>query len=696
MNEKFNFRGQISDVSDFYMLAVLKKDKISEFISNNGSNFTELYSDGTTDKYFFLCQNQFRNPDGTTFQRLYWSCDPDDFQKSKNENHLNQGVVKVNCYTVNGKKSLRYRTTFSGTPNRIPEPGAYRNFSLNVGNLTGDEASPEFNFFRNKSYNLNNDYNYYSIPYNLKANLNFRTGGVNLSEGNPINWVFRKVHQKGSSVSSPDLTIPKPDTARGSSYVYNFVDIGYLNTQANLENSYFNYGSVKYETVTGTSAKIDFHEGTSILTVHPYISDLDHFPQHFADIKVRKSSTPTDNTVIYYKNIVKNGDSAEIFLENSVNSAFSRGLTREDTTINTGDLLDIILNVRNAPECFCDLGKGSNFNDYFDIYFIPSEEHAVFPGGHVLGNDSFFPACIKDSTSYEGGKIFTPVYNSTTQLSFYNSSSRSPFTSETDMTTNVANSYISSNCSSGVDLKINFQKLNNYKKIYTQLFFQILGVLNTDIWSETGEKGFPTIAKHENFPITFYTWTNWESARQSYMYDYCDNYNFCGFCYGKSHEGKPSCYADKHTRKHASLTSGNNILPPLATTSRTSEGGKVTDNPQDTYWIGFGVFGGLTLLWAGVSYYVHNLDKSRGVDTFGYLNILLFVFMVAVLVYMAVVIGSLKKCEDNPTASCPTFTNPTSEAPVGSGNESNLEHYTYYILPDGSKKPLYIDPYTRN
>ena len=82
MNEKFNFRGFIKPKQDFYMLAVLDKNKVSNLVSKNSQNLEGLASNNV-DKYFFLCQNQYEI-DGKNYQRLYWSSDPDDFQKSKN------------------------------------------------------------------------------------------------------------------------------------------------------------------------------------------------------------------------------------------------------------------------------------------------------------------------------------------------------------------------------------------------------------------------------------------------------------------------------------------------------------------------------------------------------------------------------------------------------------------------------------
>ena len=47
-----------------------------------------------------------------TTKRLYWSCDPDDFQKNTNENVLNQGVVRMNLSTNGSNKFFKIQDYF--------------------------------------------------------------------------------------------------------------------------------------------------------------------------------------------------------------------------------------------------------------------------------------------------------------------------------------------------------------------------------------------------------------------------------------------------------------------------------------------------------------------------------------------------------------------------------------------------------
>ena len=92
-----------------------------------------------SEKYFFLCQNQYKNSSGEMSQRLYWSSDPEDFQKSENLNHQNQGVVRVNIFSSKNTNYLRYRTTFTNFSTHTPEPGVYKNFSRNLNRLSDND-----------------------------------------------------------------------------------------------------------------------------------------------------------------------------------------------------------------------------------------------------------------------------------------------------------------------------------------------------------------------------------------------------------------------------------------------------------------------------------------------------------------------------------------------------------------------------
>ena len=680
MNEKFNFRGSPSNEKDFYMLAILKKDKVSNFKSANTPNFDNLESNNK-DKYFFLCQNQYDHPDGLTYQRLYWSSDPDDFQKSTNENHLNQGVVRVNSYTVNSQRVLRYRTTFSSSPNKIPEPGVYKNFGTDLENLTGSESSFLLNFNKKSSdYNLNNSSLYYSIPYSVNTNFSYLVGGVASLTGNQIEWVFRKIKERGASSSEPKVTIPKPTTAKDSENIYNFVDIETLNTTAGIEDSYFNYGCVKYVNVEGLSAGVSFQEGDKILYLETHDPAISNFPQHYTDLRIQNAGG-TSSSVIYYDSIIKNGTSLEIVLNDAV---YSRGLIGSDFEIDVGTELTLNLNLRNHEDCFCKLGTTSDFNEYFDIYLIPTEETAIFPSGHILSNHTFFPTCASDTV--DSGKFFTPEYG-TPELSFYNDKSRKPHNDSSLMTTANRNKYISDSCST-VSPIINLGKLNSYRKIYNLLFFKELGVLNTDIWSNTGITAFPSIAKHSSFPITFYTWDVWEAARQAHMYDYCNSFNYCGFCFGLNQNAENICFVDNLTRKHAVLTSSTNVLPPLAANLRTAgSNNTVQDVSENSYDIAFYVFLGLFGAWIILAVTVYHKDEKVLKRTNIVSTIVLILFMTAILVYMDSVGKSLTKCESNQTASCPTFSNPNR------GDNDNFLNHTQYILPDGTRKPLIPDPY---
>ena len=664
MNEKFNFRGSPTQNQDFYMVAVLKSDQIGNFISANTPFFDDL-GDGGVDKYFFLCQNQYTTSTGNDYQRLYWSSDPDDFQKSTNLNHQNQGVVKMNSSVSNNNRFLQYRTTISRTPDRIPEPGIYKNFPVNLSRISGTEKGLPISFnVSGSNYNLDSSKLYYSIPYNISNSFAYTVPGFTAGAGNQISWVFRKIRGKGAPASNSSVTIPKPTVAgQQNDMVYNFVNLADLDTITGTSTSNFNYGSVKYDHVDVFTVQEDFGFTDNVLRISPYNNIFNNFPTHYSDIRI-ENNAGTSYNVIYYDKIVKNRDTAEIYLNSGT---YSRGLIAnnpssdayKDFEIREGNPLKITFNSRNDPECFCTIGSASDFSSYFDIYLIPVEENAKFPGGYVISNQNRFPICDSENL-INGGEVFTPLIGNE-NLRFYNSKSRKPAQSDSEMVGVNANNYINGDCSTALTPVINMTKLFNYKRIYNLLFLNQIGSLNPLIWSQTGIPAFPTIAKHKNFPITFYTWDSWEAARNAYMYDYCTSNSFCGFCFGRNKSGENICFADSLTRKHASLTSSGNVMPPLANNERdvgsVNTGGKVFD--FNIMVIVFGSLLGL-ISFLTILYFRNHWVKDPKHISFQ-IFIILFLFSLAVLIYMLGITNSIQLCQNNPSPSCPQFSNPTDE-----------------------------------
>lgn len=594
MGEKFNFRGSPKSNQDFYMLAILSQSKITEFKTQNNGNFSSLGE--SSDKYFFLCQNEYTEG-GEKFHRLYWSSDPDDFQPNYGQGFNNQGVVRVNYNSNSNTKPLRYRTVFNKQSRiRHPEPGVYNNFSPNLNTLTGDENSFGALFTSNFTKNLNTDTKvYYSLPYNIS---NYQFGNINIqgedsdnSLNRPINWIFRKI--KNQTVASDTVTVPKPTSLSYSSNIFNFVDMKNLNTTSGTGDSFFNYGSVKYTNVNNLVSGTSFYTTDTVLTLDSYPTEFSDFPKAEGNIMITNNTT-SDRNVIFYDRLEKDGNQSKFYINSS---SYNRGLIGQDFNVESGTSINITFNERNDKECFTILGSGIDFSDFFDIYLIPTENNAFFPGGYTINDTNQFPICYS-SGGVLSAPILTPISNSTSgeNLNFFNHISRSP---NTDAASTLANPNDFIDCNSAANPQsINLNKLVNYKKIYNLLVFFLINSLNSSYWTSSSFSGFPQIAR-DSYPITFFTWDVYEDARNSYMYNYCNLTSRCGFCYGRNDKGHDTCLSDALTKKHASLTSSSNVMVPLTGESRSTGSNNTGGNPtsyHDTGMIVMGVVLGIVIL----------------------------------------------------------------------------------------------------
>lgn len=701
MKEKFNFRGSPTSGQDFYMLAVLKK--VDEFKNKNFPNFSHLGIG--SEKYFFLCQNQYKNSSGEMSQRLYWSSDPEDFQKSENLNHQNQGVVRVNIFSSKNTNYLRYRTTFTNFSTHTPEPGVYKNFSRNLNRLSdNDQLFPVSFNLKNNKYNINTQQQlYYSIPYQISNPDMYLVQGFSASKGNEIPWVFRKIQGKTGATSSSGVTVPKPSsTPQQTDMIYNFVNLAALDTVTGTSFSKFNYGSVEYKEITSLSAAgTSFFYSDKVLKLNTHSSDFNILEKHNSDIKLIHPSSGA-STVIYYNKLVKNGDTAEFYLPNSTYSKDLLGSAFEMEKNETN--VSLLYNIRNSDSCFCEIGSEVDFSDYFDIYLIPEEEHANFPGGYHLNNRHVFPICSSLYPS-EGGIFFTPTQGSEL-LSFFSPVSRQPASSVAQMSGPIgtnpqnvpsANNYMSPDCSTISDPKFNLSKLRHYKKIYNLLMFNEIGSLNNKIWSNTGITSFPTIAMHKQ-PFTFFTWDSWEASRNSYMYDYCVDNNFCGFCFGRNKAGRSICFADRLTRKHAVLTTSENVLSPLANEERYT-GTEAEGGDSKNWLIGVYVFAGLlgALILMTFVYY-GTLKKNPGtqekIHISGGTMFATISFCAAVLAFMYYIAEDLMKCESLPSPACPQQSCDTEgESQYQDSGNDTCKFCPVWTKPDGTEVKWNANPY---
>ena len=397
-NKNFTFRGSPSSDQDFYMMAVLKKDSITAFKNSciNSGDFNYLLGENTSDKFFFLCHNQYYNKDlDKHYHRLYWSADPDDFQENFTFGYENQGVAKMNIRTTAGTYNFRYRSSLNG--HSVPSiHGKYYNLGYNIGSLTGSEESFPIIFNQKSDTNINQLSLSYSIPYSLE-NANTYFSNIPNSSYNSIEWVFRKYTEVPE-----DISIANPDTVNNKENIFNFVQLPDLKTPDGTSTSKFNYGSVKYFKIPFIYKSYDSgNKKIKIkIQVETDVKDfIKNFPLSNGIIKITNEDS-SKKTVIRYENILSVGRSEEgksefeIFMGKT-----SQNLIGEDTleeVFDGGDepTIHLIFNERNSEDCFTTLIPSATFSKWFDIYLIPMEKDAYFAGGiNILDRVAFSTSC---------------------------------------------------------------------------------------------------------------------------------------------------------------------------------------------------------------------------------------------------------------------------------------------------------------
>ena len=107
----------------------------------------------------------------------------------------------------------------------------------------------------------------------------------------------------------------------------------------------------------------------------------------------------------------------------------------------------------------------------------------------------------------------------------------------------------------------------------SRLFFNFLSyrLLNdlTTHWTSNGLTGFPQLAffdHHNNEKSTLFTWENGQDAAAGFMFDYCNQNQNCGSCFGVTKFNSSLCYADSLTRNRVL----NDEPDPLAIENRTN------------------------------------------------------------------------------------------------------------------------------
>ena len=568
LGEKFNFRGSPKPGDDFYMLAVLPKENIPKFIDDNGGATNGPFKHLGTgeDKYFFLCHNQY--PDESSegdglqdfYDRLYWSCDPDDFQYNDLEGYRNEGVARMSI--TSGVANLMYRSSFDGHFRSDRHMTTIFNSSQDMGKIVrGNQSLPVTFDIKNTTgsplYALKDGSLFYSVPYSVK---NSRTlYSVNSgSTFNGIEWVFRRFDDSSSGTSGRAVgTLVDPATNPNEDKIFNFVQMRGLSTQAGTDSSFFNYGSSEFFYKDAFMAS-DYSPSSTSFSIEDDPLLYENLQHSSSVIRLVNTSDNTKTTTVRYSSITSSVDSIKF----NVGGSFQRGILGTDYNVLSGHGVCIQINKRNTTQCFTQVKADTDFSELFDIYLIPVEENAYFPGGIQARDNEIF---TNDCTIYGNNNNRITPKTGTFDLQFFSHNSREPFTYahvSTPGTITNYNPYYE--CESG-DFLHNHFKHTDYRKIYNLLFFDLIGSLNPSYWTDTGNPQYPNIA--EKFSListnieqksTFYMWDTIAESTAGYMFNYCKGNQVCGRCYGNNKEAQNICFADSLTRKYAVLSNTGN------------------------------------------------------------------------------------------------------------------------------------------
>ena len=585
LDEKFNFRGSPKPGQDFYMLAVLKKEYITGeqgIIHNNSNNFDFLGTE--QDKYFFLCLNHYQDATQDFYDRLYWSADPDDFQYNSLGSYMNEGVARISL--TNANRNLVYRSSFDGDFTPAKDSTSYFNAEPDLSKLSRGKKALPVTFIRkelpgDQEYALKETSVFYSIPYKI-VNSNTLYSTKSRQSFNNIEWTFRKYEENpttigGTSGRSVGILNEGPVN---SDKIINFVQLKTLESSKGTSGSFFNYGTAEWRQQSSTTGSSFYMGGASIILKDTSNSDI-YINSEKNNIMKINTITGSSNTVINYKSSTVTPSGNTVFFTDNT----SRGLTGSDFEIESDTGVCVIFNYRNTENCFTKLTKKSKFDEWFDIYLIPTEENCYLPGGFHTRDNVLFPNSCQNSISLNG---ITPK-KGLDNLKFFSHNSNAPFgTSQiiSDPTSLNFNQYF--DCTGSTQNGYNHYKDQDYRKIYNLLFFFLIGSLNPVYWNvnntlphptTSGIQAYPNIASEPIFKngefsetITFYTWDTYAESSAAYMFNYCRGSDVCGRCSGNNKDAENICFADSLTRRNAVLSNTPNgkALIPLTGKERAT------------------------------------------------------------------------------------------------------------------------------
>lgn len=512
INSSFYLITRISENYNFSYLSTENKTELSSmfplvFPTNNQTNaaFANLKK-----LFFVLCVSN--NNDSS--QRMYFSADPNDFEKDLSNNSRSQGAAVVSFEEIKQKIFFRYTNLLAKKDQNGPPVLTY--FSQKTNNIS----------------KVGSNVNSYVVTRSMDNNTNTGPGmfygntGYSITEseitGPRLSWTFRKIE---TPVSATD------------------------NYFSMLQNENFKYS--KIETVTipkNNDNKVYIINKTLYLVTNsPEIVKL---PQN-KGVLILKNTTNFE--IMLYNIMSKVSKEPPLFTADSTTPVYQFKLTnrmlrnstvRYTDNFNGGEVTwtSIDFNLRNYHTNFSEIDQGDYyFNgrsneetaaNLFSFFAVPTTNDAYFTGGETL------------KTLYiKLKKNFIPSPN-TAPLIYLVLSSKNDTTPSV-----VANPTLSTQ----TRINKNVVSLTSSTLMINFWAFYILGKFNTDThWTNSGLTGYPTLGarRTSNSPGTIFTWNRTLDSLQGYMYDYCEKGQTCGDCWGLNNKNSQICLVTSKTREH--------------------------------------------------------------------------------------------------------------------------------------------------
>ena len=513
-------RGRVIPGENVYMVGKVKPGKKSTDLPAFLNGITDVDS-----KYFFLCQNRYPSHD---YERIYWSCDPDDILRNYKETSLNEGAVQVRLDAVGGTVgfNMKYVNHFSDGAENInfgsPHPVGDDLDKIKRG-FAESVTDPSYFGVNQEKFNLDPTSLYYSVPYDFRSSGDLANNSTTFAY---THWPFRVCTIEVNR--SPTLTDPIGVSSRA--------DINFFQEESNL----FQQGNVSYTTISGIGVSVN---GTSIRIAKSdydtYKNMFDLFPTNSGIIKLENLSDSTSFTYMIYDNITPPGPDG-ISIEGEYTTQLGKGGTSPSADIANGKItIELRNRVNTSYSTFQKISSLSkSVTDWMEIFLLPVTKNASFADGGTLGDihrisfQSITPRYKSDASSSDLLDIFNPGNGQSLK----------------DTSTNK------------------FLKELFYRDFIYFYMFSKLAALNPTYWTTSPSSVNLQIAKgRKGELITIFTWALASEAGVGYMYSYCTGtpgtlaVSYCGNCYGLTDLNTPNCFVTPESRERL-INGDNNTL----------------------------------------------------------------------------------------------------------------------------------------